>query len=244
MSFASESDQILKSGLHEAENLLSEAIRSLRFHASAGYSGGDCGTVNLERLQRWSDQDCLRFSGVPPETAADIIACRGCPLEAGRTNRIAGAGFAGARVMFIMGYPSYSADREKTPYAGESGRLLVRILAAMSLAPDDVYVTYAVKCRPPDGREPSAEEARHCINFLEREIKAVAPDMICALGEFAARSLLDKPEPLESLRGKFYERNGVRVMPTWHPDDMIDDSAKKRPAWEDFRKVMAGLDII
>jgi DNA polymerase len=132
---------------------------------------------------------------------------------------------------------------ENTPYAGEGGRLLARIVAAMALTPGDVYVSHVVKCRPPEGREPSAEEARRCMSSLEHEIQAVAPEVICALGDFAARMLLDRREPLEQLRGRFYERGGVRIMPTWHPDDMIDDPDKKRPAWEDIRKVMSSLDI-
>ena len=113
----------------------------------------------------------------------------------------------------------------------------------MKLAPEDVYVSHIVRCRPTKGREPSIEEIRRCMPFLEREINLAAPEVICVFGEFAARALLERSEPLERLRGRFYEKYGVRIMPTWHPDDMIDDPEKKRPVWDDIRKVMSCLDI-
>jgi DNA polymerase len=243
MAAVPETDQnpLLRSAI-EVKNLLSEVTGSLRFYVEAGYSGGECSPANLERIRRWGDPDCLRADGPVTDISTDIPACEGCPLRAGATHSIAGAGPAGAKLMFVIGYPSFSTAKERNLYAGGAGQLLVRIISAMNLTPDDVYVSHIVKCRPSDGKEPSAEETRRCLLSLEGEIKAVGPEVICTLGEFVARSFLDSSEPLEGLRGRFHERDGVTVMPTWHPDDIIDDPAKKRPVWEDVRKVMARLD--
>jgi DNA polymerase len=227
----------------QVRRLLSEVSRSLRFYAESGYSGGQCRRENRDRLDRWSAADCLSPKGGTLAGPSPLSACADCPLRTENPKAIAGVGPVGARLMFLLGYPSFSTDREGHPYAGEAGKLLVKIISAMKLSPDDVYVTHAVKCRPPDGRPPSAEETRCCLPLLDREIGDVAPVAVFALGEFAAQTLLDSREPLAALRGRFYDRAGLHIMPTWHPHDMIDDPSRKRPAWDDVRQVMQYLDI-
>jgi DNA polymerase len=156
---------------------------------------------------------------------------------------ITGTGPGRAKLMFVAGYPSFFTDKERSPYAGETGHLLTRIIAAMKLTPDDVFFSHVVKCRPPEGRQPSTGDMQRCLPFLEQEISTVAPQVICALGEYAARALLGGNEPLEKRRGRFYESNGLAVMITWHPEDILDDPSRRRPVWEDIQKVMARLNL-
>lgn len=228
--------------------LLSEVIRSLHFYADAGYSGGDCRPDNLARIGSWDNPGRLSPS-CPVETArsnnaAGLSACQGCPLREKRAHAVNGVGAKTAKVLFILGYPTFSAAQEHSPYAGESGRLLARMIEAMKLTPETVYVSHIVRCRPPDGGEPSNEERRHCFSIFERDLKEISPQVICTFGAFAARALLERDELLQDLRGRFYEKNGIRIMPTWHPEDLLADPDKKRPAWEDLQKVMSCLDII
>ena len=234
----------LDQNARRVERILSEVIRSLRFYADAGYGGGDCRPDNLERIRSWGDPGCLgSVESSRPDNVGDISACEECPLRAKRV-AINGVGSKEAKVMFVMGYPAFSTVKENSPYAGEPGRLLARMIAAMKLTPETVYVSHIVRCRPPDGEEPSREAGRFCFSFLEREISDVTPQVICLFGDFAARCFLERAEPLPELRGRFFEKNGMRVMPTWHPDDLIADPDKKRPAWEDLQKIMRCLDII
>lgn len=228
---------------HKISDLLSEVIDSLRFYAGTGYSGGDCGPDNLERIRRWSDADCLRLDQDVVSAGADAPACAGCSLREYRSSMIAGAGPGRAKLMFVAGYPSFATDKERSPYAGEPGHLLTRIIAAMKLTPDDVFFSHVVKCRPPGGGQPAAGDMQRCLPSLEQEIRTVAPRVICVLGEYAARALLGGNEPVEKRRGRFYEREGMALMITWHPEDILDDPSRKRPVWEDIQKVMARLDI-
>ena len=238
----------LNQNARRVERLLSEVIRSMRFYGDAGFSGGDCRPDNLERIRTWSDPGRLRpprpVEAIRPHQAAGPQVCEGCPLRENRAHAINGVGSKAAKVLFILGYPTFSAAQEHSPFAGESGRLLARMIEAMKLTPETVYVSHIVRCRPPDGQEPTPEAGRACFSFLEREINDIGPRVVCTFGDFAARCLLDRTEPLPELRGRFFEKNGMRLMPTWHPDDLIADQNKKRPAWEDLQKVMRCLDII
>ncbi len=229
----------LNQSVGEVQQLLSEVARSLRFYADAGYTGGDCRKENLDSIRSWCHPNCLRLQAVPSEQSF----CEGCPLQASGAHAVNGAGPPKARLIFVLGYPSIPAEREKSPYAGASGQLLTRMISAMNLMPDDIYVSHIVRCRPPDGRAPSDLETRRCINFLVQDIGAIAPKVICTFGELATRSLLSGNASLERMRGRFQERDGIRIMPTWHPDDMLEDPGKKRPVWEDMQKVMHFLDI-
>ncbi len=223
--------------------LLSEVLDCLRFYAETGYNGEYCSSVNLERIEQWAAPGGLLTAGRPVDNGGGPAGCLTCPLRSDRNVAPVEAEATGKKLMFVLGYPALPPAADNTPFAGEAGRLLARIVAAMHLSTDDIYVSHVVKCRPPGEREPSTDETRCCLPLLKDEITAVTPDVICVFGGFAARALLDRPEPLARLRGRFYEKNGVRIMPTWHPDDMLDDPEKKRPAWADLQKVMRSLDI-
>lgn len=230
-------------GIDRAGHLLSEVIRSLRFYAETGYSGGDCLSDNMERIRLWDMPQILRGNGVDMNTATGLSNCEECPLYEGPGRGIDGVGSGKVKLMFVIGYPGDSAVTNNSPFAGESGQLLARMISAMKLTPEDVFVSHVVRCRPPDGENPSGQAKRCCAAFLEREIKSIAPEVICTFGEFAARSVLERDNSFPEMQGRFYEKDGIHIISTWHPDEMIADPEKKRPVWEDLQKVMRFLDI-
>ena len=121
---------------------------------------------------------------------------------------------------------------------GEAGKLLTKIIQAMNLSRDEVYICNIVKCRPPGNRNPEIEEIKACSPFLERQIEAIQPRFICALGTFAAQTLLESTVPISRLRGHFYTYKGTPVLPTYHPAYLLRNPEKKRDVWEDMKLLM------
>jgi len=230
-----------------AAGLLERAAATLRLlHGDNLTGGGSCAASSLACLEKWDDPACL----APPDSAAvlerDLVACGRCALCRGDVCRIKGAGAMPAPLMFVSGWPEAAAARAESLFAGEAGAMLGRMITAMKLTPERVYVTCAVKCRPHDGRPPRPGEAEACRQFLEREIRLVRPKIICALGAFAAGRLLPSAEALAAIRGRFHPLDGrpggsTAVMPTWHPADVLDRPEKKRPLWDDLQAIMAAL---
>lgn len=178
----------------------------------------------------------------PGETMADIRAdlgdCRRCRLCEGRRNIVFGAGDPAARLMFVGEGPGREEDLQGLPFVGEAGQLLTKMIEAMKCHREDVYICNVVKCRPPENRNPAAEEIAACSPFLLRQVKAVAPKVIVALGTFAAQTLLETKEPISRLRGKFHDYHGIPLMPTFHPAFLLRSPEKKREAWSDLQQVM------
>lgn len=178
----------------------------------------------------------------PGETIADISAdlgdCRCCRLCDGRKSIVFGAGDPGARLMFVGEGPGREEDLQGLPFVGEEGQLLTRMIEAMHFSREDVYICNVVKCRPPENRNPTAEEIAACSPFLLRQVQAVAPKVIVALGTFAAHTLLATKEPISRLRGKFHDYHGIPLMPTFHPAFLLRSPEKKREAWSDLQQVM------
>jgi DNA polymerase len=140
--------------------------------------------------------------------------------------------------------PGYDEDRSGEPFVGRAGQLLNRIIAAMNLTREAVYICNIVKCRPPDNRNPLPEEVERCMPFLERQIAAVAPDVICTLGAVATRALLKTGAPISRLRGRFHDYRGIRVMPTYHPAFLLRYPEKKRETWADIQMIMGVIEKI
>lgn len=176
------------------------------------------------------------------ETLADIRAdlgdCRRCRLCEGRKNIVFGSGDPGARLMFVGEGPGREEDLQGLPFVGEAGQLLTRMIEAMNYSRETVYICNVVKCRPPENRNPAPEEIAACSPFLLRQVKAVAPKVIVALGTFAAQTLLATKEPISRLRGKFHDYHGIPLMPTFHPAFLLRSPEKKREAWSDLQQVM------
>ncbi|MFP4041027.1 MAG: uracil-DNA glycosylase [Desulfosudaceae bacterium] len=229
----------------EVGRFLGEVASTLRFYAEIAPEGGHCSAADLEYVQKWSDPACLVAADSMAAVRRDLAECGRCGREQGPVRRINGAGPVPARLMFVSGWPDEAAGQAEGLFAGETGGLLSRMIKAMSLSTAEVYVTCAVKCRPSDGRPPRPDQAGHCQSFLEREIALVSPDIICALGEFSTRRLLSSDQSLERLRGRFHNREKAGkkplIVPTWHPADILARPDKKRPLWDDLRKIMAAL---
>jgi len=164
--------------------------------------------------------------------------CQRCGLARGRKNIVFGVGNPAARLMFVGEAPGRDEDLQGEPFVGEAGQLLTKIIQAMGLAREDVYICNVLKCRPPDNRNPHHDEIEACGPFLLRQVRAIAPKAIIALGTFAAQTLLESKEPISRLRGNFHDYHGVPLMPTFHPAFLLRSPEKKREVWADVQQVM------
>lgn len=169
---------------------------------------------------------------------ADLGYCRRCRLCDGRKTIVFGSGDPAARLMFVGEGPGREEDLQGLPFVGEAGQLLTRMIEAMQLTREAVYICNVVKCRPPENRNPAPEEIAACSPFLLRQVKTVAPRVIVALGTFAAQTLLATKEPISRLRGRFHDYHGIPLMPTFHPAFLLRSPEKKREAWSDLQQVM------
>jgi DNA polymerase len=222
---------------------IDELARTLRQLADSGVKGFDCAPDALATLQSWGrPPPPRRPPPQPPETLEaireDIGDCRRCTLCRSRTRIVFGAGSPQARLMFIGEGPGQEEDRAGEPFVGAAGQLLTRIIAAIKLRREDVYIANVVKCRPPENRLPAPDEIATCSPFLRRQIAAIRPVLICLLGSCAAQSLLNTTESISRLRGRFFELQGIRVLPTFHPAYLLRNPEKKRAVWEDMQLLM------
>jgi len=176
------------------------------------------------------------------EIAALVSACKACGLFAAAKNPVPGDGHAGAALMCIGEGPGASEDETGHPFVGQAGQLLTKILEAIQLKRDDVYIANVVKHRPPGNRTPSPDEVKACMPFLVRQIELVKPRVILALGLSAAQALLTTKDPLGKLRGREHRYHGIPVIVTYHPAALLRNPAWKRPTWEDVQLARRILD--
>ncbi len=175
------------------------------------------------------------------EIQADLNECRRCPLCSGRKTVVFGEGNPQARLVLVGEAPGREEDLQGRPFVGEAGRLLERILFAMGLQREQVYICNVIKCRPPQNRDPLPEEIAACEPFLQRQLTAIQPRVIVTLGRFAAQTLLRSQVPISQLRGQWLEYQGIALMPTYHPAYLLRNPAEKRDVWEDMKQVMKRL---
>lgn len=179
----------------------------------------------------------------------DLDDCKRCPLHSGRKTIVFGEGNPKAKLLFIGEGPGRDEDIQGRPFVGRAGQLLNKIIAAMGLKREEVYIANVVKCRPPENREPKPDEVAACTSFLDRQIEVIKPKVICALGMSSARHILQKDVPISVLRGRFQEYRGmgvstrspIQVMVTYHPAYLLRNPAAKKQVWEDMQKIMAVL---
>ncbi|HVS65266.1 MAG TPA: uracil-DNA glycosylase [Thermoanaerobaculia bacterium] len=167
----------------------------------------------------------------------EALVCTACALAPTRTKVVFGSGTANADLMFIGEGPGYHEDQQGLPFVGAAGELLTRIIAAIGLEREQVYIANVVKCRPPNNRDPKPEEVAACIGFLRQQIRLVRPSVIVALGRVAAQTLLASTAPIGRLRGRWHELEGVPLRVTYHPAALLRDPSLKRPTWEDMQVV-------
>ena len=159
---------------------------------------------------------------------ADLGDCERCKLSQGRKNIVFGAGNPQAELMFVGEAPGADEDQQGLPFVGRAGQLLTKIINAMEMEREEVYICNILKCRPPENRNPAADEIESCEPFLFRQIESVRPTVICALGTFGAQTLLRTTESIGRLRGKLIDYRGAKLMATYHPAYLLRNPIEKR----------------
>jgi DNA polymerase len=180
------------------------------------------------------------------ELQKQIGDCQRCPLALSRTTLVFGAGNEKARLVFVGEAPGAAEDRQGQPFVGEAGQVLTRLIEAMGLKRDQVYLCSVLKCRLPDNRNPHKDEIVACAPFLMQQLRLIKPEVIVALGTFAAQTLLDNKEPISRLRGQFHSCHGIPVMPTFHPSFLLHHKETKQhywDVWSDMEQVLRTLKL-
>ena len=171
----------------------------------------------------------------------DLGECTRCKLHRGRTNLVFGVGSPTADLVFVGEAPGRDEDRQGIPFVGRAGQLLTRIIAAIGLSREEVYIANVIKCRPPDNRNPEPDEVAACQPFLFRQIDVIQPRVVVALGSFAIRTLLKTDGAISRLRGRAFDYRGAKLIPTFHPAYLLRSPERKRDVWEDMKRVRALL---
>jgi uracil-DNA glycosylase len=168
---------------------------------------------------------------------ADLRDCSRCKLASGRKNIVFGSGNPHAELMFVGEAPGADEDEQGLPFVGRAGQLLTKIIEAIEMRREDVFICNILKCRPPGNRNPETDEIVSCEPFLFRQIASVKPKVICALGTFGAQTLLRTNEPISRLRGQLLDYRGIKFMATFHPAYLLRNPNEKRKVWEDVQIV-------
>ncbi|MEZ4655300.1 MAG: uracil-DNA glycosylase [Candidatus Eisenbacteria bacterium] len=174
--------------------------------------------------------------------ARNASSCVACALCKTRNKVVFGVGSAHVPLVFVGEAPGADEDRQGIPFVGKAGQLLTRIIAAIGLDRDEVYICNVLKCRPPGNRNPAPDEIAKCTPFLEEQMEILRPKVICTLGLFASQFLLETQSPIGKLRGRLFEYHGVPVIPTYHPAALLRNPALKAAVWEDVQLVRRTLD--
>ncbi|MFQ5329531.1 MAG: uracil-DNA glycosylase [Thermodesulfobacteriota bacterium] len=185
-----------------------------------------------------------RASGSLKAIREELGECTRCRLSADRNRIVFGVGNPDADIVFVGEGPGRDEDLKGEPFVGRAGQLLTKIIEAMGLTRDDVYICNVVKCRPPNNRNPEPAEIAACRPFLEKQLDAIEPRFIVALGGHAAHTLLNTETRISELRGHFHHyRANIRVMPTFHPAYLLRYASKKKETWEDMQQIMKELNL-
>jgi len=223
---------------------LSEITRDLKgylqYMKQLGYKGVPLSEASVEMLGQWDR------GGNEVETLEmiqrDLGDCQRCKLHKGRRHIVFGVGNSKARLVLVGEGPGYEEDVQGIPFVGQAGQLLTKILRAIHLTREEVYICNIIKCRPPRNRNPESDEIAACMPFLRRQIRAIRPRLMCALGTFAAQRLLETDTPISRLRGDFHTYDNTPLLPTYHPAFLLRNPAKKRDVWEDMQKLQVAYE--
>ena len=217
--------------------LIEETRAYLQFLKTGGCQGFDCSEKSMDAVINWGQPTRHQ-----PETLEKIRFelgdCHRCKLSKNRNTIVFGNGNRHAKLMFVGEGPGYDEDQQGEPFVGAAGQLLSRIIHAIKLTRETVYICNIIKCRPPENRNPTPDEIKACSPFLKRQISAIQPQFICALGTFAAQTLIGTQKPISKLRGRFYSYMGIKLLPTYHPAFLLRNPERKRDVWEDMKKMM------
>jgi DNA polymerase len=212
----------------------------------------ELGIYDLYRRSETTTREEMPLQIIPVENAAaplqlireDIGDCTRCRLhKQGRKQIVFGVGDPDADLMFIGEAPGADEDEQGEPFVGRAGQLLTNMIKAMGLRREDVYIANIIKCRPPANRTPERDECETCSPFLMRQIDAVKPKVIVALGAVAARTLLAINAPMSEFRGHWYDFRGTKLAVTYHPAFLLRDPRQKKETWKDLQMVMKELGL-
>ena len=210
---------------------------------SSMYLKGEVPSLDAMTIEDTDKGDETAF--IPSLTLDDVRQelgdCQRCNLCEVRKNLVFGEGNYNADLVFVGEAPGAEEDRQGKPFVGRAGQLLTRIIEAMGLTREEVYICNILKCRPPENRNPKPEEIRACEPFLIKQLETINPRVICALGTFAAKTLLKTDAPISSLRGRFHSYQGIKLMPTYHPAYLLRNPSEKKLVWQDMKKIMKEL---
>jgi len=220
--------------------VMADTGNTLRYMAECGCRGFDCSQETLEQLKHLKKKKNPEIETLKT-ISADLRNCQRCKLCSSRTKIVFGAGNPNARLMFVGEGPGYNEDLSGQPFVGKAGQLLTKIIKAMNLTREQVYICNIIKCRPPGNRNPEPDEIKTCLPFLEKQIAAVKPEFICALGKIAAQVLLNSTAPISQLRGSFFDYKGIKLMPTFHPAFLLRYPEQKKAVWKDMKIIMGEM---
>lgn len=207
--------------------------------------------AELPKLSRQSKTDPNPGESAPTtlDSLTEFIGdCKRCKLSQRRTRLVFGEGSPKARLVFVGEGPGAEEDAAGRPFVGEAGKLLTKIIeSGMGLKREDVYICNVVKCRPPNNRDPEAEEVQTCLPFLEQQLAIIRPEVICTLGRIAAQSLIGREFKITQERGNWFAFMGIPLMATFHPAYILrnpsDERRLKGQVWEDVQKIMGRLGL-
>ena len=199
-------------------------------------------TLGLEYLDvRWAPaaaQPAAAPRPTLPQVREELGECTRCKLHRQRTQIVFGVGNPAAPLVFVGEAPGADEDAQGEPFVGRAGQLLTKIIEAMGMRREDVYICNIIKCRPPNNRTPEADEILACQPFLLKQLRAIGPRFICALGGPAAQTLLKTKEPISRLRGRFFDFHGIPLLPTFHPAYLLRNPHEKKTVWEDMKLLL------
>jgi DNA polymerase len=237
----------------EKDTEINKAVRQ-HLEMDNFFTGGFTAKANASEPKRQQQEDNAAVANAAAELekiADEVHQCRKCDLGSLRTNAVPGEGKPNARIMFVGEGPGADEDAQGRPFVGRAGKLLDKVIAAMGLKRSDVYIANILKCRPPENRDPRAEEIINCFPYLQRQIELINPDIIVALGAPAARTLLNTNKSIGQLRGQFHEYYAglgsppIKLMPTYHTAYLLRNYSpeNRKRVWEDMKKVLTELAL-
>jgi uracil-DNA glycosylase family 4 len=226
----------------EFKGIIDQLVHLLNDGREMGLDPPSLSPATLEYLDAGSSQ---------PKSLDDLKAfigdCKRCKLSHGRTHLVFGEGASQARLVFVGEGPGREEDLEGRPFVGEAGKLLTRIIEAMGLTREEVYICNVVKCRPSHNRDPEQDEIHACLPFLRQQLSIIRPRVICALGRIAAQGLLGREVKITRERGKWESFMGIPLMPTFHPAYIVRNPATERElkgrVWEDVQEIMKLMEL-
>ena len=231
----------------ELRGLVSSLSERIRFDGQAGRPLPYLVRNDVPLRAVMDSETPEKASGEAPlsldEVRKELGDCRRCALCQTRHRLVFGEGSLRAGLVFVGEAPGADEDAQGRPFVGAAGQLLTRIIEAMGLKRQEVYICNILKCRPPGNRNPMPQEIAACEPFLIRQLMGIQPQVICALGTFAAHTLLKTEAPITQLRGRFHSYQGIPLMPTYHPAYLLRNPVAKKHVWQDIQMVMNILGL-